>query len=191
MADVQSPTSPDDRHPFDGWVNKKKVAACHRALQFSFLATILLFVLLVAVILRSPPSVPFSIRQIPYFAFLGAWYWTAIQASRLKYAMGENLFFSLLFGALFLIPIVCLIALVFVHWEAAALLRRAGLRIGFLGVRAKDVDRCFSPWLCHWCDYDLTGNRSGTCPECGNRIPASMQPILADRETSMIGVDPT
>jgi len=23
---------------------------------------------------------------------------------------------------------------------------------------------------CHWCRYDLTGNRSGTCPECGEPI---------------------
>lgn len=25
-------------------------------------------------------------------------------------------------------------------------------------------------WGCHVCHYDLTGNTSGTCPECGNRI---------------------
>ncbi len=186
MADVHTSPSPDDHYPFDALVNKRTVAARHRALQLSFLAAVLLFVVPVALIIIAPFLIPFSNYQISRFAFLGAWYWTAIQASRLKYAMGENLFFSLLYGALFLVPIINVIALVFVHWEAAALLRRAGLRMGFLGVRAKDVERCLSPWLCHWCDYDLTGNRSGVCPECGNRIPARMQPILAEREASMI-----
>lgn len=187
MADVQPSLLPDDRYPIDACVNKRTVAARHRALQLSFLAAVLLFVVPVALIIIAPSLIPFSNYRISRFAFLGAWYWTAIQASRLKYSMGENLFFSLLNGALFLVPIINVITLVFVHWEAAALLRRAGLRMGFLGVRPKDVERCFSPWLCHWCDYDLTGNRSGVCPECGHRIPASMQPILAERETTMLG----
>jgi rubrerythrin len=27
------------------------------------------------------------------------------------------------------------------------------------------------PWGCKQCAYDLTGNTSGICPECGNPIP--------------------
>jgi hypothetical protein len=30
------------------------------------------------------------------------------------------------------------------------------------------------PGLCHRCGYDLTGNKSGTCPECGT---ATRQPV--------------
>ena len=26
--------------------------------------------------------------------------------------------------------------------------------------------------LCHSCGYDLTGNESGICPECGTGVPA-------------------
>ncbi len=31
------------------------------------------------------------------------------------------------------------------------------------------------PGHCYGCGYDLTGNVSGTCPECGKPIPASSQ----------------
>ena len=28
----------------------------------------------------------------------------------------------------------------------------------------------FHPWICRTCSYDLTGNVSGVCPECGTKI---------------------
>ncbi len=31
-------------------------------------------------------------------------------------------------------------------------------------------------FVCQGCGYDLTGNTSGICPECGRRIPQHMQP---------------
>jgi len=30
--------------------------------------------------------------------------------------------------------------------------------------------RVFPPGHCDWCGYDLTGNTSGTCPECGKPL---------------------
>jgi len=33
---------------------------------------------------------------------------------------------------------------------------------------------------CGRCDYDLTGNQSGVCPECGWQIPREVRP--QDRE---------
>jgi hypothetical protein len=32
------------------------------------------------------------------------------------------------------------------------------------------------PWQCRGCGYDLTGNTSGTCPECGRSIAAGLNP---------------
>ena len=32
------------------------------------------------------------------------------------------------------------------------------------------IDRRIPPHCCQGCGYDLTGNVSGTCPECGERI---------------------
>ena len=33
------------------------------------------------------------------------------------------------------------------------------------------------PGTCHACGYNLTGNTSGVCPECGTAIPANQQRI--------------
>ncbi|MEM9252097.1 MAG: hypothetical protein AAGB29_07080 [Planctomycetota bacterium] len=30
------------------------------------------------------------------------------------------------------------------------------------------------PLICHKCEYDLTGNESGCCPECGEPVEASL-----------------
>ena len=35
---------------------------------------------------------------------------------------------------------------------------------------------------CRKCDYDLTGNRSGTCPECGVMIPARQRSGLENSD---------
>lgn len=35
---------------------------------------------------------------------------------------------------------------------------------------------------CRKCDYDLFGNTTGTCPECGTRISRSKRELLADSE---------
>jgi len=45
-----------------------------------------------------------------------------------------------------------------------------GLSFVFAGLAAGRVSRIRFP-LCPRCAYDLTGNVSGVCPECGERIP--------------------
>ena len=48
---------------------------------------------------------------------------------------------------------------------AAAALLRAG---------ARRISRSHQPWLCPACAYDLTGNASGICPECGGAIASTV-----------------
>jgi hypothetical protein len=57
-----------------------------------------------------------------------------------------------------------------INMMASVALRGAGLKVGFLGVKDEDVVRLLSPNLCRQCAYDLTGNVSGRCPECGAAI---------------------
>ena len=52
----------------------------------------------------------------------------------------------------------------------------AGAFIGWLKRR-----RRAPPGHCQKCDYDLTGNESGICPECGTKIPG--QPKQAGGES--------
>lgn len=38
--------------------------------------------------------------------------------------------------------------------------------------------------LCAKCRYDLTGNESGTCPECGREIPVETREFLQSRSNA-------
>jgi hypothetical protein len=67
-------------------------------------------------------------------------------------------------------PAVNLLVLLYVNRRVIQALRRAGLRVGFMGVKDEDVVRRLSPYLCLTCGYDLTGNVSGICPECGKVV---------------------
>lgn len=71
---------------------------------------------------------------------------------------------------LMLVPLVNLVTLLFIDWSVNRTLRRAGLHVGFTGVRDEVVDRTLDPMLCSGCGYNLTGNVSGICPECGRPV---------------------
>lgn len=58
-------------------------------------------------------------------------------------------------------------------WLPAALLILLGAVLRFLGSRA-------NPGYCSKCGYDLTGNASGRCPECGT--PADQTTYAENRE---------
>jgi len=73
-----------------------------------------------------------------------------------------------LFGAIMmLIPLVNFLTLVLVNSSTTRILRRAGLPVGLTGVRADVVERILRGDLCTKCGYNLSGNVSGRCPECG------------------------
>jgi uncharacterized paraquat-inducible protein A len=43
----------------------------------------------------------------------------------------------------------------------------------FNGSDRRYRERCRRLRVCHVCDYDLTGNVAGVCPECGTETRAS------------------
>src|SRR5688500_10095318 len=49
-----------------------------------------------------------------------------------------------------------------------------GFRAAWRAIRPGAAGRCLA------CGYDLTGNVSGTCPECGTAIPARSSSLAAD-----------
>ncbi len=69
------------------------------------------------------------------------------------------------------VPVLSLLIMLVINLQATRKLREAGLHVGFLGVREEDVIR-LQPNLCGQCGYDLTGNVSGICPECGTAVAA-------------------
>lgn len=85
-------------------------------------------------------------------------------------AQGNHPLMTIMCGILMLAPCANLLLLLLVNMSVTRTLRRAGLPVGFMGVRDEDVERVLNPMLCKGCSYDLTGNISGRCPECGRLI---------------------
>ncbi len=45
---------------------------------------------------------------------------------------------------------------------------------GFLFIAMAENRKRLSPCICQTCEYNLTGNVSGICPECGKPVPPTM-----------------
>jgi len=75
---------------------------------------------------------------------------------------------------LLFVPVANLGVLVALSESANRAFRRVGIRVGFMGVADEVVRRRLLTNLCIECGYDLTGNVSGICPECGSPITRSI-----------------
>jgi len=93
-----------------------------------------------------------------------------VSVLRLLAAMRVHMIVRILLGVLMIAPCINLLVLMFINGRATRALGEAGLRVGLMGVKDADVLRRMSVHLCHKCSYDLTGNTSGRCPECGTPI---------------------
>ncbi|HPM25002.1 MAG TPA: hypothetical protein PLP66_13930, partial [Phycisphaerae bacterium] len=75
-----------------------------------------------------------------------------------------------LYTILMFAPCVNLIILLVINQQATAVLRKAGLRVGLMGVKDEQVVRLLGLYCCRKCSYSLIGNVSGVCPECGTPV---------------------
>ena len=85
-------------------------------------------------------------------------------------ARGNHILMVILCGILMLAPCANLFVLVLVNMSTTHTLRQAGLHVGFMGVNPEEVERVLNPELCSHCGYNLTGNVSGFCTECGRPV---------------------
>ena len=89
-------------------------------------------------------------------------------------ALRTNVFVMMLCAPLLFLPLLNLLILLLENRNAMKRLRKAGLTVGFMGVRDEQVIVKLAPNLCRQCGYNLTGNTSGICPECGAAsVPAA------------------
>lgn len=82
-------------------------------------------------------------------------------------ASGVHPFYIALSALLLLVPYVNLIVLFAANRVATQILRETGLHIGIFGVDLQRLEWKLNTDLCDNCGYNLTGNTSGICPECG------------------------
>jgi predicted RNA-binding Zn-ribbon protein involved in translation (DUF1610 family) len=104
-------------------------------------------------------------------------YWIAlitiiVGVVRLHGALGTHIVMRILGVLVLLVPLANLLALLRANARATRVLREAGLKVGLMGVRDDTVLRRMSLNVCKSCGYNLTGNVSGVCPECGTAISA-------------------
>ncbi len=85
-------------------------------------------------------------------------------------ARGTHVLLIILIGILMIAPCVNILILLLVNMRVTRTLKQAGIRVGFMGVKDEDVERIINPDLCTHCGYNLTGNISGVCSECGEVI---------------------
>jgi predicted Zn-ribbon and HTH transcriptional regulator len=64
-------------------------------------------------------------------------------------------------------PCVNLVILLIVNRHATKALQQAGIKVGLFGASREAVEKASDPCACPGCGYNLTGNVSGFCPECG------------------------
>ncbi len=71
---------------------------------------------------------------------------------------------------LFMVPGMNLIVMLYLYFRAKSELERVGLRPGLLGISDARLREHFAVPRCESCGYNLTGNVSGVCAECGSPI---------------------
>lgn len=91
-------------------------------------------------------------------------------------AEGNPIVNTIIFSVLMLAPCANILMAVLVRGSAGRKLREAGLSVGLMGIKPEDVERILNRELCRRCGYNLRGNVSGICPECGSQIDSSVQP---------------
>lgn len=82
-------------------------------------------------------------------------------------SLGRHLVLRIFVCFLMFVPLISLLVLLRYNRKATRLLRDAGLKVGLMGASDEQILRVLSLNRCHSCGYDLTGNVSGRCPECG------------------------
>lgn len=94
-----------------------------------------------------------------------------VMVFKVTHTMGKRAAFAILTSAAMLVPILNLIVLVVVNLEACRILRRAGLRVGTIGVDANGMARIGEiTGHCTKCWHKLTERESAYCAECGRRM---------------------
>jgi hypothetical protein len=86
------------------------------------------------------------------------------------HAQGTHPIVTILCAIVMIAPTGNLLLLVLINRSVTRTLRKAGLHVGFMGVKDEEVERVLDPSLCRGCGYNLTGNVSGVCPECGRAV---------------------
>jgi predicted Zn-ribbon and HTH transcriptional regulator len=87
-------------------------------------------------------------------------------------SLGFSVVRCAVYAVFMLLPCISILVLLSVNSQATNALRRAGIKVRFLGANDEEVLRMVDATRCKACGYIVDGNASGTCPECGVELAA-------------------
>ncbi|MFG0304717.1 MAG: hypothetical protein ACF8Q5_00740 [Phycisphaerales bacterium JB040] len=93
-----------------------------------------------------------------------------VQVCRLAHALGTNIVLVVILGFAMLLPLINLLLLLSENGRATRRLKKAGLKVGLIGVSPEQLHR-LREGACNGCGYDLAGLDASVCPECGLEHP--------------------
>lgn len=160
--------------PLPGWVVKgidlRAVARRQRLLLWFVLAALVVQFLPAALRGLHP------LTLIPALVFVfGVQVTIVVGVVQMLAALRTHIVVRILYIVLLFAPCVNLLMLLVANQQATRAMRKAGLRVGFMGVKDEQVVRLLGLYRCRKCSYSLIGNTSGVCPECGT--PTSAAPV--------------
>lgn len=154
-----------------GWIRRnidlRLVARWQRTIIWAIVAQGILYWVVAAnpALWIGPPG------MLQLVLFIGAIALNAALIVQFMAAMKIALGWRILALILSFAPCVPLGVLLLVNDRAIRMLRAAGLRVGLMGVADAEIVRLLSTDSCRTCGYNLYGNVSGVCPECGTLVP--------------------
>jgi len=149
--------------------------------QRSLIRLLLLAILLQLFTTAASPIFPVGVFEIYAFVLfvveLLVHVLMLVGVVRILLAGRHSIVMVVICGIFMLAPCVNLLVLILVNMSATHQLRRVGIRVGFLGVDREELERVLNTDLCTRCGYNLTGNVTGICPECGGAIDRATPPV--------------
>lgn len=159
-------------------VDLRKVARLQRRLILYVLAILLVNCFMIPAALgmsgNSGNTFPAVVLLI-YGAALIMHIAVAVSTIQLFIALRSHIATVIICGVLLFIGCANLIILLIANRYATNALRNAGLSVGLFGVSDEKVLRLTTFYRCRQCGYNMIGNTSGRCPECGT--PYSPSPF--------------
>ncbi|MBX3386325.1 MAG: hypothetical protein KF768_07125 [Phycisphaeraceae bacterium] len=171
------PTSPRPRIHHSSWraVNLPKLALAQRRIIWSIPAiyAVCLLLPLLFFTLRAPGLfwIGFTIISLFILLYLGA----LCFAVWLSVRSGHHPVLIVFIAIAMFFPLINAIVLMFVNRDATAILRKAGVKVGLMGVPPAHMFRLYHG-VCTTCGYDVTQLPTdiARCPECGAAIARSL-----------------
>lgn len=111
-----------------------------------------------------------AVSVVLLFVMLATQIGVVVCVLQLQAALAVHTAWRILTGIFLFAPCISLLVLLAVNSRATSALQRAGLVVGFMGVRDEEVVKLLGASRCRHCSYLLVGNTSGICPECGTPV---------------------